>query len=101
MLNDFEDKLQAIEPEDLFSKDEISLYAGKANKRSLAVRWLIKEILVEHYKDTLQHRQISITGNENGKPVLSIQNKNVGDKIHISMSHSRNYITAMVVIENV
>ncbi len=96
----YSDKMKNSDISLYFLPREIELYGGGFRKKSLAVRWLVKEILIEHFGQQLSFLQICITNHSNGKPELKISNKKITDAIHISMSHSRNYITAMVVIEN-
>ncbi len=95
----FTDNITENRYEEFFVPEELDLYSKVATPRSLAARWLIKEILTEHFGKELRHLQISVTGDTSGKPRLKILNKNITQQVFISISHSRNYITAMVLIE--
>lgn len=98
-LTQFTDNITENRYEEFFLPEELDLYSKEATPRSLAARWLIKKIVTEHFGEKLSYLQISVTGDKNGKPKLSIQNKNITQQVFISISHSRNYITAMVLIE--
>jgi len=95
----FEQHMQTNTNVVFFTTEEIGLYAGQSIPKSLAARWLIKEILIEHFGEVLSHQQISITSSETGKPVLHLSQPDITNPIHISISHSKNYISAMVIIE--
>jgi len=98
----FEAFLQKVETQsmsNMFTEEELVLYGKQVQPKSLAVRWLTKEILIEHYREGLNFQMISITGLPSGKPVITINNNDIPDKIHISLSHSKNYISCLVIIE--
>ncbi len=95
----FEEKLKSDGLHSFFSPEELELYGKEKKARSLAARWLIKQILIRHFGEKLNYETISITSSENGKPKLKLHGIEIGNHIHISLSHSRHYITALVIIE--
>lgn len=89
-----------------FSSREINEYYHPTNLRSLAARWLIKEMLGEATKRNLDNLGIEIINNEFGKPELffSPENLKVIQTYKIkaydcSISHSKSLVTAFLVIE--
>lgn len=95
----FEEKLASDGLHAFFSAEELALYGKEQKARSLAARWLIKQILIRHFGEKLTHKAISITNLHNGKPRLKLHKADIRNPIHISLSHSRHYITALVIIE--
>lgn len=95
----FEEILKSDGMHAFFSGEEIKFYGKEKKARSLAARWLIKQILIRHFGEKLTHKAISITSLHNGKPRLKLYNTEIRNPIHISLSHSRHYITALVIIE--
>ncbi len=98
-LSQFGEQVKGVRAEQLFHPDEIQLYGNENKPRSLAARWLIKQILIENFGGDLSHTDICITSQENGKPFLKINKEKIRNTIHFSISHSRNYISVLVLIE--
>jgi phosphopantetheinyl transferase (holo-ACP synthase) len=99
LLESFYKEIEKNGLEDFFLDKEIELYAKEVGRRSLAARWLVKKLIIEHYKNKIGFNDIMITTAENGKPILTIFNKSITDKILISISHTKVRATGMVVIE--
>lgn len=85
-----------------FSDDELNAVQNKNQIKSLGARYLIKKSILDYYHLNDSFKEIEIVNGKNGKPelILMDQLKNViQNKIHISLSHSRNYISTLVVID--
>ncbi len=89
-----------------FSEDEIKLVENKNAIKSLGARYLIKKSILDFLNLENEFKDIKIENDRNGKPFVSFMNK-VKERINqeriqnvqVSISHSRNYITTLVVIE--
>ena len=93
-------EIENYKQEELFFEEEISRYANKKSKGSLTARYLIKKILINEY-NSLKFSDISILNNSTGKPVLNINNlKTDIEKIHISISHTKEDVAVLIVIDN-
>lgn len=99
-LKSFNIMIDDSDVNDYFTLEEIKLYSVDKKRRSLAARWLIKKILIKHFNNNLSYKDISITNEKNGKPILKINDIEITDTIFISMSHSRLRASGMVVIDN-
>jgi phosphopantetheine--protein transferase-like protein len=90
-----------------FTDDEIQRYNNTGNNNSLAARFIAKQIIVEHFKMNDCFHEIDIFNDEFGKPFLKfsgeIANRVVTEKnlksIHISLSHTRKYVTVFIIFE--
>lgn len=81
-----------------FSAEEIKRYGHRRNKGSLAVRFALKQKLKEIFKTIEPANQIEILDAENGQPILHWpQAPHTG--IHISLSHARKKVAALIIIE--
>lgn len=92
------ERMQQYALETIFLPTELDLYNQGQNKKSLAARFLIKEKLIEHFKPTLAYHDIFISNLPNGKPQFELGQGISTENIHISISHSRNYISVIIII---
>ncbi len=99
-LESFNEMIHKTSIKHYFTDEEIALYSVDKKRRSLAARWIIKKILIKHYKSELNYKDISITNKQNGKPVLKINKTGMKDQIRISLSHTRIRAVGMVIICN-
>lgn len=67
-----------------------------------AGRWAAKEAVAKALGTHLKWHDVQILSDSNGKPYVKIKNGIASDSllVHISISHEREYATAMVVVEN-
>jgi phosphopantetheinyl transferase (holo-ACP synthase) len=98
-LTHMEEILKHEDKKDIFLPEELDLYGNESKPKSLSARLLIKDILIQHFSGKLSYHQISITSSPNGKPILKILNPQISNSINISISHSRNHISVLVLIE--
>ncbi len=82
-----------------FSKEEIAEYSGDKKMRSLAARYLIKNILKQNVFNDLSYQDIMILNEASGKPKLFIKSREENDFVHISITHSQVRASALVLIE--
>ncbi len=99
LLESFYKEIEKNGLEDFFLNEEIKLYGREVGKRSLAARWLVKKLIIEHYKNKVGFNDIMITSAENGKPILKIFNDKITDNILISISHTKVRVSGLVVVE--
>lgn len=97
--------------EKIFSAKEIAECEQKANKyQSYAARFAGKEAFMKAYgtgwADGIAWKEIEILNNENGAPYLTLTNQTkelvstqIDFKIHISLSHLKEYAIAEVILE--
>lgn len=64
----------------------------------LATRWAAKEAAIKAIGHHVDYQAISITNDENGKPLLSFSNIKVKNAM-VSISDETDYVVAMVVLE--
>ena len=100
LLESFYKEIEKNGLEDFFLNEEIKLYGKEVGKRSLAARWLVKKLIIEHYKNKIGFNDILITSAESGKPILRIFSKKISDNIMISISHTKLRVSGMVVVES-
>ncbi len=89
-----------------FSDRELKSVEDKNKIKSLGARYLIKRSILNYLKLDNKYHDIEIKNEEDGKPVLTYTGEvlkkavemNITD-INISISHSENYISTLVVIE--
>lgn len=74
--------------------------------KKLGARYLIKKTILDYLELNEGNHEIEIENEDSGKPVISfkgmveekIKQKKVND-VKISISHSRNYVATLVIIE--
>lgn len=94
----------SCEPGKWFSDRELKAFSFPINAGSLAGRYLIKRTICDNIKEHGYMHEIEILDNESGKPEVllgenihsSIDSAGI-KKIHCSISHSRNFVTAMTI----
>lgn len=103
-INEFLKELDNTKLEHLFTDKEIDKFGRHKSYKSLAGRYLIKKIIIEHLKCGDHFRQIEILSTESGKPQVVIFGlvKRSGELVNLkaidsSISHSRKFVSAMVV----
>jgi holo-[acyl-carrier-protein] synthase len=85
-----------------FSDNEIESVKDKNQMKSLGARYLIKKSILDYFQLDDDYRDIEIKYGTNGKPELYLHGelkKKIQQNIQISLSHSRNFISTLVVIE--
>jgi len=89
----------------IFQPIEMDKYFSKYNYSRLCGRYLIKKSLLDYFK-SFNYLDIGVLNDEKGRPVISIkgellkQIKETGvKKVLCSISHSRNWVASMVVID--
>lgn len=85
-----------------FSDNEIQSVNDKNQMKSLGARYLIKKSILDYFQMDDDYRDIEIKYGTNGKPELYLHSdlkKKIQQNIQISLSHSRNFISTLVVIE--
>ena len=97
--------LISISLETFFLSIELDKYYSENNLRSLCGRYLVKKSILEYFK-TNNFLEIQILNNEKGKPEITIlgelkqKAKTMGiSNLQCSISHSKNWVASMVVIE--
>jgi phosphopantetheinyl transferase (holo-ACP synthase) len=92
------------EPGKWFSNRELQAFSFPINAGSLAGRYLIKRTISNYLNDDRYIHEIEILNNEFGKPdimlgenILSCIELSGIKKIHCSISHSKNFVTAMTI----
>lgn len=89
---------------EFFTDKEIQSVQNKDIIKSLGARYFIKKSILEYFKLRSQYHNIEIINGINGKPEIILNeslSKVLQDNIQVSISHSRNYITTLVIIEHV
>ncbi len=94
----------------ILSDKELLIYnsfsSEKRKNEYLAGRFAIKECLVKALGRSLNFNMISIINDENGKPILTEKTiKYINEKfgrfrIHLTISHEKNYAIGFVIIES-
>ena len=88
--------------ERIFSPEEIAYCLSRKNKyEHLAVRFAAKEAVFKALPfDGIAFKKITVVNLESGRPQVRVQDKRADRlTIFISLSHTRRYATAQVVIE--
>ncbi|WP_129407889.1 holo-ACP synthase [Marinitoga lauensis] len=94
----------------VLSNEEIEILNGfTGNRRKqefIAGRFSAKESLIKAFGTFIPYKNITIINDEKGKPYFSEKTieylkQNFGNcKLHLSISHERNYATSIVIIED-
>jgi len=100
LLSEFDYLLQTHKLNEFFSDDEISAYGSEKGYKSLAARYLIKKILINHAQNLLNYSDISILNESNGKPRLLLKKRYTETNVHISLSHTRKRVSVLVIIDD-
>ena len=89
-----------------FTSKELRLAEQKNKIKSLGARYLIKKLILEYLAITDGYKDIEIVNRDTGKPIVEFTGmikKKIKESgivnIQISISHSRNFITSIVIIE--
>lgn len=89
-----------------FMDREIKSVEHKNTVKSLGARYLIKKSILDFLKIEDEFTNIEIQNEETGKPVVKYTgkverkiNEQKVSNIQISISHSRNFVTTLVIIE--
>lgn len=87
-----------------FSNRELKAFSFPVNAGSLAGRYLIKRTISNYLNDDRYVHEIEILNNELGKPEVMLGENILSSvdlagikKIHCSISHSKNFVTAMTI----
>lgn len=89
-----------------FIDNEVKSVEYKNSVKSLGARYLIKKSILDYLKIENNFDDIEIANEESGKPVVifrnyvqeRIQEEDIKN-VQVSISHSRNFVTTLVVIE--
>ena len=89
-----------------FIDKELKSVEHKNSVKSLGARYLIKKSILDFLELNDEFKDIEIENEKNGKPVISFKGR-VKDKIddkkirnvQVSVSHSRNFVSTLVIIE--
>ncbi len=89
-----------------FIQDEIKSSENKHIIKSLGARYLIKKSIIDFLGLNEGYHDIEIKNDPKGKPVVKVQG-NIKEillerdiqKIHVSISHSKQYISVLVILE--
>jgi len=91
--------------ERVFTRAERDYCSGKSDPAvHLAGRFAAKEAVAKALGNSLPWQEVEISNNSHGKPVVRLSGGAhdiaMGSVIHISISHSRNYATAVAAVES-
>ncbi|MDA3953902.1 MAG: hypothetical protein PF485_09660 [Bacteroidales bacterium] len=89
-----------------FTENELKIIEHKNFVKSLGARYLIKKMILEYLAIENRYKDIEIENRSTGKPIIKFTGT-VKEKIkesgitnvQISVSHSRNFITSIVILE--
>ena len=101
-ISEIESLFKEYSYEDFFNQNEIKSVENKNVNKSLGARYLIKKSIVEYFKNKINYKDFEIYNGENGEPKILVHNDiqtELMKNIRISISHSRNFIATLVVIE--
>jgi len=89
----------------ILSTEEISLIPEKGSEHFTAGRFAAKEAIVKALGRSFQFSGLSILNDKSGKPYVNnpdfISGNEKGVIFHISISHEKDYATAVAIIEKV
>jgi len=89
----------------ILSAEEISLIPVKGSEHFTAGRFAAKEALVKALGRSFEFSGLSILNDESGKPYVHnpdfISGDEKGVTFHISISHEKDYATAVALIEKI
>lgn len=105
-ISEIEKELSEYDESVIFTEREIKQNEKKNRLRSLGARYLIKKSILNFFELKTRFQEIEILNNKLGKPELYFA-KEAMEKINlrsygtiqISISHSRNYVSSLVVFE--
>ncbi len=105
-LDEIETILSKHSDDYYFIDKELKSVEHKNTVKSLGARYLIKKSILDFLELNNEFKDIEIENEQNGKPVISFKGR-VKDKIddkkirnvQLSISHSRNFVSTLVVIE--
>lgn len=91
--------------ERIFTSSELEYSLNKASKYlHLAARFAAKEAVAKALGQSFSWQDVELVRNEKGKPIINLYGKakSVAKnyKIHISISHAKEYASAVAVIES-
>lgn len=99
-LSTFETQVPEKDYGNYFTIDEISQYSKKRSKGSLAVRYLLKKIIIEHFEQSINYTDLEVLNSPTGKPELSFRKPlNKSERILFSLSHTKSTVAVLVVFE--
>ena len=98
----FSEKSEAV----FFSEEEFRSVEKKNKIKSLGARYLIKNSILDYLAIENNYKDIEIVNQSSGKPIIkfagNVQGKlnelNISN-VQISISHSRNFISSIVILE--
>lgn len=89
-----------------FNDNELKSVKNKNAVKSLGARYLIKQSVLDYLNLDENYKDIEIENTEEGKPIIRFTgivkekvDENGINNVQISISHSRNFISSLVVIE--
>ncbi|MFO7828260.1 MAG: hypothetical protein R6V23_06550 [Bacteroidales bacterium] len=89
-----------------FIENEIKSSENKNIIKSLGSRYLAKKSILDYLDLKDEYHDIEIQNEQNGKPVVTVKgrvkevlSKRNIQKVHISISHSKNYVSVLVILE--
>jgi holo-[acyl-carrier protein] synthase len=87
--------------EKILSPEEIAKIPAAGKEEYIAGRFAVKEALVKAAEMPLPFTGITVLNNEKGKPfVATVPSERINlSRVHISISHDRDYAVASVIIE--
>ena len=89
-----------------FTDNELKSVEPKNTVKSFGARYLIKKSILDYLKMNEEYHDIEIKNNREGKPFVSFKgkvkekiNEQKNQNIQVSISHSRNFISTLVIVE--
>lgn len=88
----------------VYTEGELKYSLGKENKYlHLAGRFAVKEAVGKALGQSFSWQDVEVINGPNGKPSVTLHGKAKGAaggaKVHISLSHTENYATAVAIVE--
>ena len=89
-----------------FNENELKSVENKNTVKSLGARYLIKKTILDYLNLDKNYKDIEIESEKHGKPIIGfigkvkmkIDEKGINN-VQVSISHSRNFISTLVVLE--